>query len=346
MLNTFKNIKDIQSRLTSGYKPLYILILLLIISVGSSKAQNLLLNGDFEDYTTCPTGYTDPFQAPNYEINKCIGWTKPTYGTSDYFNQCANGNLVGITTTTLGYQQPYSGDGYLGAFFISLQGGEGTDGYNGIMWWEYIQGQFITPLEANKTYQISFKISLAEYSDLALKEFGAYISVNAISSPNSANLTVTPQLKFVAPAYYSDTANWVSVSGTYLASGGEKYITIGNFKSDVDMNTVRLRMDNPPDNVSYYWIDAGEVIDISGEPFIPNIITPNNDGMNDLFQLNFPFLKAEIYNRWGQRLFEAKENGTYWDGRTTAGKQVPDGTYYYIITTKEKVYTGFLQLLK
>ena len=327
------------------YKPLYILFLLLIISFGSGKAQNLLLNGDFEDYTACPTGATDPFQAPNYEINKCIGWTKPTYGTSDYYNQCANGTLVGITSNPFGYQWPYSGDGYLGAYFVSY-GGSGSDGYNGPMWWEYVQGQFITPLEANKTYQIRFNISLTDWSDLALKEFGAYISADAISSLNSANLTVTPQLKFIAPVYFSDTANWVMVEGTYTASGGEKYITIGNFNSDVNTDTLRLRMDNPPDNISYYWIDAGEVIDITGEPVISNIITPNNDGINDLFQLNFPFLKAEIYNRWGQRLFEAKENGAYWDGRTTAGKQVPDGTYYYIITTEKEVYTGFLQLLK
>lgn len=234
----------------------------------------------------------------------------------------------------------------MGAYFVSLGGGGGTDGYNGTMWWEYVQGQFIAPLEANKTYQIAFHISLSDYSDLAIKEFGAYISSDPISSQNSANLTVTPQLKFISPVYFSDTTNWVRVEGTYLASGGEKYITIGNFKSDIDMDTLRLQLDNPPANYSYYWIDAGEVIDISGEPFIPNIITPNNDGMNDLFQLNFPFLKAEIYNRWGQRLFEAKENGAYWDGRTNAGKQVPDGTYYYIITTEKEVYTGFLQLLK
>lgn len=79
---------------------------------------------------------------------------------------------------------------------------------------------------------------------------------------------------------------------------------------------------------------------------IPNVITPNNDGKNDLFYLNFLFEKVQIYNRWGQSLFESNNNESQWNGRTTSGNEVPDGTYYYIITTKENTYKGFIQLLR
>ena len=58
------------------------------------------------------------------------------------------------------------------------------------------------------------------------------------------------------------------------------------------------------------------------------------------------FERTEIYNRWGQKLFDSKENGYYWNGQTNGEKQVPDGTYYYIITTEKEIYTGFLQLLR
>ena len=103
---------------------------------------------------------------------------------------------------------------------------------------------------------------------------------------------------------------------------------------------------------SYYFIDGVELIDITDEALldndsilIPNVITPNSDGTNDIFQLNFPVIRTEIYNRWGQKLFESS-NDAFWDGRTTTGNKVPEGTYYYIITTEEETYKGYLQLLR
>ena len=65
-----------------------------------------------------------------------------------------------------------------------------------------------------------------------------------------------------------------------------------------------------------------------------------------MFQLNFPYENMMIFNRWGQKLFESNNNEAYWNGRTTSGSEVPDGTYYYIITTKEETHKGFVQLLR
>jgi gliding motility-associated-like protein len=67
---------------------------------------------------------------------------------------------------------------------------------------------------------------------------------------------------------------------------------------------------------------------------IPNVFTPNNDGVNDIFTIKSSFIKKVnglIYNRWGQLLYEWHNANGYWDGRTSAGKEVPEGTYYYII---------------
>ncbi len=66
----------------------------------------------------------------------------------------------------------------------------------------------------------------------------------------------------------------------------------------------------------------------------PNIITPNNDGVNDVFTLRggeFEELSCTIINRYGEiiyRFFGA--NGT-WDGYTHAGVKVVAGTYFVII---------------
>ena len=77
----------------------------------------------------------------------------------------------------------------------------------------------------------------------------------------------------------------------------------------------------------------------------PNIITPNGDRENDLFELNFPYKNVVIYNRWGHNLFESN-NYAFWNGRTTSGSEVPEGTYFYIITTEKEIYKGTLQLFR
>ncbi len=64
---------------------------------------------------------------------------------------------------------------------------------------------------------------------------------------------------------------------------------------------------------------------------LPNIITPNNDGKNDVFA---PYMREDIltmstkiYDRWGKLVFEAEGLNIYWDGLN-----VNDGTYYWVIT--------------
>lgn len=305
---------------------------------------NLLLNGDFEDYSSCPTDVSNPSQ-PIKEIEKCIGWKAPTYGTSDYFNSCSSSPFVGIPNNLGGYQQAFSGDGYLGGYFTSYTSGFDTTNF----WWEYVQGQFIQPLEASKVYSIKFYVSLAEYSDLLIKEFGAYISPNAISNPTPANLQVTPQLIFNFPNYFTDTLNWVPVEGIFIANGGEKYITIGNFKSNITTDTLRRYTISPAPLVTYFYIDAAEVIDITKEQPVPNIFTPNGDGINDFWKLPLGLIDYEvtIYNRWGNEIIKGDANGFIWNGKTKDNIMCSDGTYFYIIKNKSNgsnTIKGFLQL--
>lgn len=80
---------------------------------------------------------------------------------------------------------------------------------------------------------------------------------------------------------------------------------------------------------------------------IPNVITPNGDGLNDMFPIDpvtsefFPFLirniydfKGEIFNRWGEKVFQWTQPLGGWDGRSTSGLVLNGGTYYYVITAK------------
>ena len=84
----------------------------------------------------------------------------------------------------------------------------------------------------------------------------------------------------------------------------------------------------------------------------PNGITPNGDGKNDLWIIDYieeyPDNVVEIYNRWGELLFHADGYQQDWDG-TYNGKELPIGSYYYIIdlhTDSIKPFTGPITILR
>ena len=325
---------------------------MLIAFTNRFQAQeNLIYNGDFEMYSSCPTGFSDPSQNPK-EIEKCIGWKAPTYGTSDYFNTCASNPLISVPSNLLGTQSPYNGNGYLGALFTCYQGGAGDDGYSGIMWWEYVQGQLITSLEPGKVYRFSMELSLSENSDLMISEIGAYFSDFPISSPNTAALSISPQCVFSKVDYFSDTINWIHLETLYQASGTEKYLTVGNFRNNITTDTLRrvdlhpIGLENP--DITYFYIDNIQLVDPSWEKEPTNVFTPNGDGSNDIWILPYSDeknpKKVTIINRWGNLIKEGDLNGFQWDGKTENGVDCSEGSYFFKISNTN--IAGFIQLIR
>ncbi|GIV33429.1 MAG: hypothetical protein KatS3mg031_0964 [Chitinophagales bacterium] len=85
--------------------------------------------------------------------------------------------------------------------------------------------------------------------------------------------------------------------------------------------------------------------------FIPNVITPNGDGINDVWRITelqevFPDNEVIIVNRWGDEVFRKKGYQNDWDG-TYRNKKLPDGTYYYVIKLHNigKAVTGHVTIL-
>lgn len=66
---------------------------------------------------------------------------------------------------------------------------------------------------------------------------------------------------------------------------------------------------------------------------IPNIFTPNGDGVNDYFQIIEMGLKnytIEVFNRWGSLIYKGGKGTVAWDGKTPAGDDCTTGTYFYV----------------
>ena len=96
---------------------------------------------------------------------------------------------------------------------------------------------------------------------------------------------------------------------------------------------------------------------------VPNVFTPNGDGTNDVFAVQFwsmKSIKIQIYNRWGKRIhfwksndvrgFEDTYTETVWDGRL-AGRFASPGVYYYVVEgmgrdDKKRKTHGFFHLFR
>jgi gliding motility-associated-like protein len=86
-------------------------------------------------------------------------------------------------------------------------------------------------------------------------------------------------------------------------------------------------------------------------PNIPNTFSPNGDGIHDKWEIKYlntyPGCTVEIYNRYGQLVFQSTGYNKPWDG-TFKDKQLPAGTYYYIINPKNgrKQMSGFVDIIR
>jgi gliding motility-associated-like protein len=84
---------------------------------------------------------------------------------------------------------------------------------------------------------------------------------------------------------------------------------------------------------------------------VTNVITPNNDGANDQFEIinieTYPQAELLIFDRWGTEVYQSKPYNNDWKG-TYKGKELPDGTYYYVIRFEgnDKLYKGTVSILR
>jgi gliding motility-associated-like protein len=87
-------------------------------------------------------------------------------------------------------------------------------------------------------------------------------------------------------------------------------------------------------------------VELPSELIIPNIFTPNGDGVNDVFMIQSTSLtniSVQIFDRWGVKMYDmsSEKNQVGWDGKNLAGKEVPAGAYFYMLKAEGKDGTAF-----
>jgi len=77
---------------------------------------------------------------------------------------------------------------------------------------------------------------------------------------------------------------------------------------------------------------------------LPNTFTPNQDLANDMFvprESRFiNRVEFEVYNRWGQKVYETEDPALNWDGFNQNGKELSEGTYFYTCIVYESRLNG------
>jgi gliding motility-associated-like protein len=326
-------------------KTFYILLFFLIGGAVRLSAQvNLVPNPSFELYDTCPYdlgGDGQIFHAvPWFQPHKVFG-SVILGSSSDFFNTCTTG-FWSVPNNVAGYQQPRTGNGYAGIGVVV--------GYpDSIGGREYIEVKLNEPMKAGYMYCVEYYVVHA---------FGLTTdAVQAVFTPDSL-LSFGFQVVHIPPGItnqgnvINDTLNWTKVSGSYLAQGGEQFMTIGNFYYNYETTVDSIAL--APGDAAYYYIDDVSITLCQADIFVPNVFTPNGDGINDLFTIQETGLKQftlKVYNRWGNEVAAINEQDLGWNGNNKDGNNCSDGVYYYLITAKgydekEYQYKGFVQLLR
>jgi len=296
--------------------------IIFLLSVFSSVSQNanLVPNGSFEIKKSCPIFYS--------QFNLLENWFKPVLGTSpDYFHKCWQGipqNMGSVPLNVFGYQQPVNGDAYAGIGLDIQYQYLGLKNYR-----EFISVKLNEDLKPCVKYSLSFYISLSDSANFKTSFISTLFTKDSIRLYlNDSMFLYQPQLNF--NILDADTQYWYKVEGIYLAEGGEKFLTIGSFLDSNKIISYRINNNRDYHDGAYCYIDDVSLTEFPNQELnIPNIITPNSDGLNDYFVINNLPENHElrVYNRWGNQVYHNANYQNEW-----SPPDISTGVYFYILS--------------
>ncbi|CAN5347700.1 hypothetical protein BH09BAC5_BH09BAC5_11040 [soil metagenome] len=217
-----------------------------ILIAGSLFSQNLIPNPGFEEYKKIPISFCRTAKEFSATVKS---WTMPNEATSDYFHAKCKANASTIKNNFAGFQNAEEGEAYVGIY---------CNMSNGMNYSEYLKTKLVKPLKAGQRYVIQFYVSLAEASEYAMDRFGVlfmkenYVQKNMFPIPFEA--TVESNDGF----YYTDKKNWKQVRMSFVATGGEKYMIIGNFHKNGTIHLKKVPVNKKryvKENGCYYFLD-------------------------------------------------------------------------------------------
>lgn len=196
---------------------------------------NYVANGSFESLFICNSASSPISWAKNWTSIDSNNFAGAIYGVCN--NKVpANGNT---------WQFPKSGNIYLITNFFWLPNGSRS----------YPKNRLKKTLVQGKSYCVKFYINIANTSPRGIDGFGAYFGSTLIDTITKCTIPltyITPQVSNPIGNVITDTLNWVPITGTFVATGTEKYLLLGNFLSNTGTSTAPIMGPFYPEN----WCDV------------------------------------------------------------------------------------------
>ena len=188
---------------------------------------------------------------------------------------------------------------------------------------------------------------------------GTCNSTTSVSFSNAAQLSspVAPSLSVVNPLVCSGERAIFQINGTpnnivtYSINGGSNQTITLNSSG---LGIVEFLSSNVTVEIELSNINNGDcslaLSDMASVNVqlcsIPKGISPNGDGLNDSWDLsNYDISKVEIFNRYGTKVYSKSNYQNEWFGLSDSGKELPDGTYYFVIDfTDLETQTGWIYI--
>lgn len=234
------------------------IVFLIWIGTNVGHCQNLVPNGSFEVFITCP-------EQPN-QLKLAREWNVPSFGgTPDYFCYCSDSTsfsrLINVPINFAGHQEAFEGRCYAGMFFLSNEDFSQR---------EYIQVKLKEPLRKGTSYRVSMRISLSDKANYPVNFFSACLSKTGSLKIGREFIPICEsRIQLGGNSLMTDSTNWIEVVNLYVAGGGETYLTIGIF-DELEKSKYRKmissivstlpRFGTNPYLFSYYYIDDVLVI--------------------------------------------------------------------------------------
>lgn len=214
------------------------------------SAQNLAPNPSFEEHTDCPTGLDNT--GNHNAMDLVVGWTTPTV-SSDYFHVCGD-EAAGVPNNmpAFGFQYARTGEAYVG---YGMAGPYSIPENAG----EYLETGLMEPLQRDSFYLIEFFASLHDGNKLATDAFSILFTDTLlwVDMPptifTSRTILAEPQLNNTPGNFITSQEEWTPLRWVYKASGGEAFMTIGNFRPDEEVSYVEVEQWGSL--ATYYFID-------------------------------------------------------------------------------------------
>ncbi len=204
----------------------YYISIICAISLTNGIAQtiyekNLVPNGSFEN-----------FKKKSSSIKAAVPWQQ--IASVDYYQ-------TPIQNDTSRFKGARTGDCYAGLRFQKK-------------YKEFLQVKLAEPLKRGAKYEFEMYVRLGFWSNALLKSVGAHFSKTGYQGINTLSKTNVIDSVCKKGGFYNN-CDWIQITGVYIADGGEKYLTIGNFSENVRKDMIKENALKMGFKEAYYFVD-------------------------------------------------------------------------------------------